>query len=111
MSEPRRASLLSTPVGRLRVVGIAEGVSFLLLLGVAMPLKYLADMPLAVRIVGSIHGGLFVIYALVLLIAWIDRGWSFWKAAALFFASVLPFGPFVAERHLAREDQPGSQTS
>ena len=102
MAEPR-ASLLSTPLGRLRVVGIAEGVSFLALLGVAMPLKYLAGKPLAVTIVGSIHGALFVLYALALLIAWIDRGWPVTKAAALFIAAVLPFGPFVAERSLARE--------
>ena len=104
MSEPS-TSLLSTPLGRLRVVGIVEGVSFLLLLGVAMPLKYLADMPLAVTVVGSIHGGLFVLYALALLVAWLERGWSVGKTAALFVAAVLPFGPFVAERHLAREQR------
>ncbi|MSP17466.1 MAG: DUF3817 domain-containing protein, partial [Myxococcales bacterium] len=45
-----------TPIGRLRVVAFAEGCSFLLLLGVAMPLKYLAGLPLAVRLVGSLHG-------------------------------------------------------
>ena len=96
-------ALLSTSLGRLRVVGIAEGISFLALLGIAMPLKYMAGMPMAVRIVGSLHGALFVLYAMVLLIAWLDRGWSFGKAVALFFASVVPFGPFIAERSLARE--------
>lgn len=102
---PDPASLLSTPLGRLRVVGIAEGLSFLILLGIAMPLKYMAGMPTAVRIVGSIHGGLFLIYLVVLLVAWLDRGWSFWRAASLFVASVVPFGPFIAERSLAREAQ------
>ena len=96
-------SLLSTPLGRLRIVGIAEGLSFLALLGIAMPLKYMADMPMAVRIVGSVHGALFLLYAVVLLVAWLDRGWSVWRAAALFAASVVPLGPFVAERSLARE--------
>ena len=102
---PAAASLLSTPLGRLRVVGIAEGLSFLVLLGVAMPLKYMAGMPMAVRVVGSIHGGLFLVYLVVLLVAWLDRGWSVWRALALFVASVVPFGPFVAERSLAREAQ------
>lgn len=104
------SSLLSTSLGRLRVVGVAEGLSFLALLGIAMPLEYMAGMPLAVRIVGSIHGGLFMLYAVALLIAWLDRGWSVGKVAALFVASVVPFGPFIAERSLAREaaeDQPG----
>jgi len=100
---PAARSLLSTPLGRLRVVGIIEGLSFLVLLGVAMPLKYLAGMPTAVRIVGSIHGGLFLLYAVVLLVAWLDRGWSVWRAGALMVAAVVPFGPFVAERSLARE--------
>ena len=45
-----------TPIGRLRLVGIAEGISFLILLGIAMPLKYVWGQPLAVRIVGLIHG-------------------------------------------------------
>jgi hypothetical protein len=48
--------VLKTSLGRLRVIGFVEGVSFLVLLGAAMPLKYLADMPLAVKIVGSAHG-------------------------------------------------------
>ena len=98
-----KPSLLATPVGRLRLVGLAEGLSFIALLGVAMPLKYMADMPLAVTWVGSIHGGLFMLYAVALLVAWIDRGWSIWRAGALLIASVVPFGPFIADRSLVRE--------
>ena len=53
-------SLRRSSIGRLRAVALAEGISFLVLLGVAMPLKYLADMPLAVRIAGWLHGLLFI---------------------------------------------------
>jgi len=96
--------LLRTHIGRLRVVGILEAVSYLALLGIAMPLKYLADMPLAVRIVGSVHGFLFVVLCIVLLQAALEVGWSFKRAAGIFVAALLPFGPFIIDRRLARED-------
>lgn len=51
---------------RLRIIAFLEGLSFLVLLFIAMPLKYLADMPLAVRIAGSVHGGLFLVFLAVL---------------------------------------------
>src|SRR5690606_38959818 len=65
-------SVLSNPVWRLRMVGMAEGLSYIALLGIAMPLKYMADMPIAVRIVGSIHGALFVLFGVALIQAWTD---------------------------------------
>lgn len=88
----------------LRQLAIVEGVSTLLLFGVAMPLKYFAGMPIAVTIVGSIHGFLFLALVLMLLIAmWkvpISRG----LAAAGVVAAILPGGPFLLERRLARLD-------
>ncbi|HTO03360.1 MAG TPA: DUF3817 domain-containing protein, partial [Opitutus sp.] len=51
--------ILKTPLSRLRFIGWWEGVSFLVLLGIAMPLKYLAGEPAAVRVVGMAHGILF----------------------------------------------------
>src|SRR5262249_19012058 len=56
-----------TPLTRVRIAGLAEGVSFLLLLGVAMPLKYFADYPMAVTVVGTIHGVLFILFGLAVL--------------------------------------------
>ena len=64
------------PIGRLRWIGFVEAVSFLLLLGVAMPLKYLAGQPLAVRIVGLIHGILFMIYLVAAAQARAATDWS-----------------------------------
>lgn len=87
--------MLATPLGRLRLVGILEGISFLLLLGVAMPLKYLADQPLAVRYVGMAHGVLWIAYILALVPVALDHRMS-WKTIALaVIASLLPAGPFV----------------
>lgn len=91
---------------RLRVIGLVEGCSFLLLLGVAMPLKYFAAMPVAVQYVGWLHGVLFMAYCLALLQAWIERQWSLVTAGGLFVAAVVPFGPFVADRKLRRVGPP-----
>lgn len=98
-------TLLKTPVGRVRLVGAVEGISYLLLLGGAMPLKYMADMPQAVRIVGMLHGLLFVAFCLTLLLAWVGENLSFrWSAIAL-IASLIPFGPFLIDKTLAKFDQ------
>ena len=87
-------------LSRLRLLSIVEGISTLLLFGIAMPLKYLADMPLAVRIIGSFHGLLFVCLAIVFLLAIRRVPISKELAAAGIIAAVLPFGPFVFDRWL-----------
>lgn len=92
---------LTSSIGRVRLVGIIEGISFLLLLGVAMPLKYAFDMPEAVRVVGMIHGVLFVAFSLVLLLAWIGGALNFRWTLIAFLATLLPFGPFLIDRRLA----------
>lgn len=93
-------SPLSSPVGRLRAVGLAEGLSFLVLLGVAMPLKYLAGEPLAVKVVGWAHGVLFIAYLAALGQAALTYRWSLFKVAVAVVAALLPFGPFVMDRRL-----------
>ena len=95
---------LSHPIGRIRFAGILEGISFLLLLGVAMPLKYLFDQPLAVRYVGMAHGVLFLMLCGLLLHAWSEKQLSFKNAVLAFVASLLPFGPFVMDRKLSKEE-------
>lgn len=83
-----------------RVVGTLEAISFLLLLLVAMPLKYMYDMPLAVRIVGSAHGGLFVAYTLLLIKVARELNWSFKTSLLAFLGAFVPFGPFIVDRKL-----------
>ena len=67
--------MLRTPVGRLRLIAMLEGASFLLLLGVAMPLKYLGGMPHAVRVPGLVHGFLFLAFLYHRFCAAPDRQW------------------------------------
>ena len=88
----------------LRQLAIVEGVSTLVLFLVAMPLKYFADMPMAVTIVGSIHGFLFVALVLMLLLAIWKVPISPGLAAAGIVAAIIPGGPFLLERRLARVD-------
>jgi len=96
--------MLSTTVGRLRAAGMVEAVSFLVLLGVAMPLKYFAGMPLAVKIAGWVHGLLFMAFGVCLLVAHGERQWPVRWTATIFVAALLPFGPFVIDRRLKNED-------
>jgi len=91
--------------GRLRAIGMLEGISYLLLLGVAMPLKYMAGKPEAVAVVGMAHGVLFVLYCFALLYAWNERGWRFGRVFVIFCAALLPFGPFVIDKGLKEEDE------
>jgi integral membrane protein len=93
-----------TFIRALRHLAIIEGVSTLLLFGIAMPLKYAANMPLAVRIAGSIHGALFIALVLMLLIAIRKVPISFAMAAAGIVAAIVPGGPFFYERRIARLD-------
>lgn len=94
-----------TAVGRMRVVGMLEGVSFLLLMGIAMPLKYLAGRPEAVRYFGWLHGLLFIGYCLAILSALVNGKISFRKSVMAFVASLIPFGPFVIDRKLAGDEE------
>jgi len=99
--------LLHSTLGRLRAVGLAEGVSFLVLLGIAMPLKYLLGMPLAVRVVGLVHGLLFVAFVYLVFEAMGSLRWSLKRVAVALLASLLPFGTLVLDRTLRREAAEG----
>jgi integral membrane protein len=99
MAEPAAARAIS----RLRRIGFAEGISFLVLLGVAMPLKYLAGLPMAVKLVGWAHGLLFILLLLALAQAKYRARWSIGYSAVVVIAALLPFGPFLLDRRLARD--------
>jgi integral membrane protein len=93
---------LSSTIGRLRVTGIIEGLSFIILLGIAMPLKYMAGKPEMVSIVGMAHGLLFVLYIFLTLLAKFQYPWSWRKMLLLWVASVVPFGTFYADYKMLR---------
>ena len=94
----------NSALARLRLVGWLEGASFLVLLLVAMPLKYFAGMPVAVRMAGMAHGILFLLYVLAAIQAALDRDWPWKRTAAVLFASVLPAGPFVVDAKILRDE-------
>jgi integral membrane protein len=91
-------------IRRFRYVAYIEGISYVLLLFVAMPLKYFAGLPLAVRIVGMAHGVLFIAYVVTLALAASQVGWSVRKSALAFLASLVPFATFPLERRLRAEE-------
>ncbi len=84
-------------------ISILEGVSYLLLLGIAMPLKYMFDMPLYVKYLGWAHGVLFVLYGIYVVLCWYKYKWAYEKAALIFLASLIPFAPFYVDRRLKKE--------
>lgn len=96
-----------THLNRFRRIAFWEGMSYIALIFLAMPLKYLAGFPQAVKVVGMAHGLLFIAYvAFMLLVAWSYR-WSVVRTAISFGASLVPFGTFWQEtylRQLAGED-------
>ena len=95
----------STAIRHVRTVGLLEGASFLVLLAIAMPLKYLAGMPAAVSVVGMAHGLLFLLYLGVIGNAVVTVPWPYSRAALLVVAALLPFGPFLLDRRLRDEQR------
>ena len=89
----------------LRAVSITEGVSFLMLMLVAMPLKYIWDQPLAVKWTGWAHGVLFMALGALLLLAMWRASLPFRVAAIVGVAALLPSGPFFADRLLKRHQE------
>ncbi len=81
-----------------RATAILEGISYLLLFGLTMPLKYWADILAPNKVVGYAHGALFIIYVAVALVFCWKHKWSIKRFLILFIASLLPFGTFYADK-------------
>ncbi len=81
-----------------RTVSISEGLSLLLLLAIAMPIKYILNEPILVKIVGMIHGILFIVYVLFALFLKKRQKWSLVELAMILTASIIPFGTFYVDR-------------
>lgn len=94
-----------TPTARLRAIAFVEGISYLVLLFVAMPLKYLGGEPLPVRIVGGAHGFLFVCLALLTWQGIVTRGKSLGWGTRIGLLSLVPFGTFFLDRALGEDDE------
>ena len=93
-------SILSTDLGRFRVISLVEGLSYVVLLAIAMPLKYAAGNTEAVPLVGKIHGGLFVLFALALAAVASGRAWTRKQTATAMIAALVPLGAFWLEHQM-----------
>lgn len=89
---------IQTKLGRLRLIGFLEGVSLLVLIGIAVPLKYAGGDPSLVKAMGPIHGLLFLLFIINTLSLGIERRWKFleitWK---VILACFIPFGTFYID--------------
>jgi len=88
------------PVRRLRILTLIEGVSTLVLFFIAMPLKYVADLPEAVKITGWIHGVLFLLVLVALGFVMVKLRWPLGRGALVFVSALVPFGPFLMDKRM-----------
>lgn len=102
--------MLSNALGRFRLISLIEGISYVVLLGIAMPLKYAAGNTDAVPIVGRIHGGLFVVFVLALAAVASERKWNGKAIAVAMIAALVPLGAFWLEARLRRHGTPVTST-
>jgi integral membrane protein len=100
--------MFQTPIGRLRLAGMLEGLSFLGLLFVAMPKKYLFGDPSWVRACGMAHGLLFLVFCAVLMDLSSNESLTRRQTAMAFVAALIPFGPFLIDRRLRAIDAEAS---
>ncbi len=85
-----------------KIIAFLEGISLLLLLFFAMPMKYIFDLPIYVRIVGMSHGLLFISYIILAMMIKIEESWSVKKMGIVCLASIVPFGTFYVEKKYLR---------
>lgn len=81
-----------------RALSLLEGVSFLLILFVTMPLKYLYDYPQANKVIGMIHGVLFIAYVVMTLMLKPEQKWPAKDTAIILLCSIIPFGTFWMDK-------------
>lgn len=98
-------SLFDNRLRQLRIVSWIEGISYLLLLFVAMPLKYMAGQPEMVRSVGMIHGLLFVLFIIVAIQAKVEYGWSGRRLMRVFGTAFIPFGMIWLDRMIEEKEE------
>ena len=95
-------NLFKTQIGRLRILAYSEGVSFLLLLMVTVPLKYIMGLKGPNMFIGLIHGLLFIAYVIAVVQIKFDQNWTYKKTFLALLAAVIPLGTFWADFKLFR---------
>ncbi|MCL4641463.1 MULTISPECIES: DUF3817 domain-containing protein [Olivibacter] len=96
--------LKQSKVATLRLIGVAEGISLLILVFVAVPMKYYFDNPSLTKLMGPIHGALFLLFVFNALSVGIEQKWKFrtttWQ---VLLACIVPFGTFYIDRKILRK--------
>lgn len=92
--------MFTNALNRFRLISATEGLSFLLLIFIAMPIKYIGGNPYPVKVFGMIHGILFIIFMLSLFNTKIKESWNTGFMFQLFVLSLIPFGAFLIERRV-----------
>jgi integral membrane protein len=92
-------SLLKTNIGRLRILAFLEGISLLILVLITVPMKYIFHNPEGSKMIGPIHGALFLLFLLNTLSVGVEQNWKFktttWK---VILACFIPFGTFYIDK-------------
>lgn len=81
-----------------RLTAVLEGISYLSLFAISMPLKYMAEIPEPNKYIGYAHGFLFISYIILAIVFWMEKKWSIKRLAVLIIASLLPFGTFYMDK-------------
>jgi len=98
---------LTSTIGRLRLISLLEGLSLLVLIGIAVPAKHWYGNPALVKAIGPVHGVLFLLFIVNTLSVGVEYGWKFrtttWK---VLLACLIPFGTFYIDRTILRKIKP-----
>ena len=86
-----------------RIVSILEGLSYLILLFIAMPIKYIGNDESWVKMFGMPHGLLFVAYVILAFLIKSEMKWDTKTFLIVLVASILPFGTFYVDKKYLRE--------
>jgi len=92
--------MINTTLSRFRLISYIEGISYLILVFIAMPIKYLLGNPYFVKIAGMGHGVLFILFVLLLLFTMKKHALSFRYSLEIFILSLIPFGSFIIEKRV-----------
>ena len=96
---------MQSQIKLLRFTGISEGISFLVLLMIAMPMKYYLGLPLAVRVVGWMHGVLFILYIIAVFLSIKIMRWNWFAVLVALGASLIPFGTFLLDKSWRKREK------
>ncbi|MBB5396206.1 DUF3817 domain-containing protein [Mucilaginibacter sp. AK015] len=97
--------LLFTNIGRLRIIGFLEGISLLVLMFIAVPLKYAGHDPSVVKAMGPIHGALFLLFIVNTVSVGVEQNWKFRTTLKVLLACFIPFGTFYIDRKFLKKTE------